>query len=60
MLKQTADFNQAKLIRTRDPAKLDKCSVVVDVGGVYDPMEHKYDHHQVNPLPPSRRTPQRP
>ncbi|SAM03767.1 hypothetical protein [Absidia glauca] len=46
MLKQTAAFNQAKLIRTRDPARLAECSVVVDVGGVYDPTKHKYDHHQ--------------
>ncbi|CAO3595006.1 unnamed protein product [Absidia cylindrospora] len=46
MLKQTAAFKQSKLIRTRDPAKLSECSVVVDVGGVYDPSEHKYDHHQ--------------
>jgi uncharacterized UPF0160 family protein len=59
MLKQTAAFNQAKVIRTRDSAKLAECSVVVDVGGVYDPTKHKYDHHQVNPLFPSH-TPQGP
>ncbi|ORZ19596.1 metal-dependent protein hydrolase [Absidia repens] len=46
MLKQTAAFNQASLIRTRDPAKLAECTVVVDVGGVYDAAQHKYDHHQ--------------
>ncbi|KAI8344651.1 metal-dependent protein hydrolase, partial [Chlamydoabsidia padenii] len=46
MLKQTTEFKQAKLVRTRDPARLDECSVVVDVGSVYDPTKHKYDHHQ--------------
>ena len=47
MLKQTNDFKGASLIRTRDPAKLAECSVVVDVGGVYDPAQQRYDHHQV-------------
>ena len=32
--------------RTRDPKKLEQCDVVVDVGGVYDPDSHRYDHHQ--------------
>lgn len=47
MLKQTNDFKGATLVRTRDPAKLAECSVVVDVGGVYDPAQQRYDHHQV-------------
>ena len=47
MLKQTKDFQGASLVRTRDPSKLAECNVVVDVGGVYDPAQHKYDHHQV-------------
>lgn len=47
MLKQTNEFKGASLVRTRDPAKLAECSVVVDVGGVYDPSQHRYDHHQV-------------
>ncbi|ORX57570.1 metal-dependent protein hydrolase [Hesseltinella vesiculosa] len=46
MLKQTTEFKNASLVRTRDPAKLNECSVVVDVGGVYDPAQHRYDHHQ--------------
>ncbi|KAI7858952.1 metal-dependent protein hydrolase [Circinella umbellata] len=46
MLKQTKDFQGASLVRTRDPSKLAECNVVVDVGGVYDPAQHKYDHHQ--------------
>ena len=47
MLKQTKEFQGASLVRTRDPSKLAECNVVVDVGGVYDPAQHKYDHHQV-------------
>ncbi|KAG0266332.1 hypothetical protein DFQ27_009868 [Actinomortierella ambigua] len=46
MLKQTKQFKEAELIRTRDAAKLDSCDIVVDVGGVYDPATHRYDHHQ--------------
>ncbi|GJJ67929.1 hypothetical protein EMPS_00275 [Entomortierella parvispora] len=46
MLYQTKQFKGAELIRTRDPAKLETCDIVVDVGGVYDPNTHRYDHHQ--------------
>lgn len=34
------------LVRTRDPAKLEKCDIVVDVGAVYDPAILRFDHHQ--------------
>lgn len=34
------------LIRTRDPALLDTCTIVVDVGGVYDETKQRFDHHQ--------------
>ena len=34
------------LVRTRDPSTLATCDIVVDVGGVYDPSKHRYDHHQ--------------
>ncbi|KAF7728068.1 hypothetical protein EC973_006705 [Apophysomyces ossiformis] len=46
MLRQTDEFKNANVVRSRDPAKLAECNVIVDVGGVYDPKEHKYDHHQ--------------
>lgn len=36
----------ADLKRTRDPAVLDTCTVVVDVGGVYDESQQRFDHHQ--------------
>lgn len=36
----------AEIIRTRDPALLAECDIVVDVGGEFDPKKHRYDHHQ--------------
>ncbi|KAL8287325.1 hypothetical protein RQP46_003777 [Phenoliferia psychrophenolica] len=36
----------APLVRSRDPAVLEECTVVVDVGGVYDPQMLRFDHHQ--------------
>ncbi|XP_027021153.2 UPF0160 protein MYG1, mitochondrial [Tachysurus fulvidraco] len=46
MLRQLPEYKDAEIIRTRDPVELAKCDVVVDVGGVYDPKQHRYDHHQ--------------
>ncbi|KIJ54869.1 hypothetical protein M422DRAFT_58209 [Sphaerobolus stellatus SS14] len=46
LLKQTETYENADLIRTRDPAKLAQCDIIVDVGGVYDATIHRYDHHQ--------------
>ncbi|KAG6842634.1 hypothetical protein C0991_000161 [Blastosporella zonata] len=34
------------LKRTRDPAVLDTCDIVVDVGAVYDQSLQRFDHHQ--------------
>jgi len=34
------------LKRTRDPAVLDTCDIVVDVGAVYDEAKQRFDHHQ--------------
>lgn len=38
-----ADCN---ILRSRDPAVLDDCDVVIDVGGTYEPERNRYDHHQ--------------
>jgi len=46
MLKQLPEYRDAEIVRTRDQAILDMCDIVVDVGGVYDPKIHRYDHHQ--------------
>ncbi|XP_072163114.1 MYG1 exonuclease-like isoform X1 [Diadema setosum] len=46
MLKLLPQYKDAEMIRTRDPALLETCDIVVDVGGVYDASRHRYDHHQ--------------
>lgn len=38
-----ADCN---IVRSRDPAVLDDCDVVIDVGGTYEPERNRFDHHQ--------------
>lgn len=37
-----------KIVRTRDRVKLSSLEFVCDVGGVYDPKEKRFDHHQVS------------
>lgn len=32
--------------RSRDPAILDACDIVVDVGAIYDESRQRFDHHQ--------------
>ncbi|CRG93843.1 conserved Plasmodium protein, unknown function [Plasmodium gallinaceum] len=46
MLKFLPEYKDATIIRTRDQDKLDKCDVVLDVGGVYNHEMKRYDHHQ--------------
>ena len=46
MLRRLPEYCDAEIKRSRDPAVLADCDVVVDVGGVYDPAIHRYDHHQ--------------
>lgn len=41
-----AEGKQLKVVRTRNPAILEQCDIVVDVGAVYEPSRHRYDHHQ--------------
>lgn len=36
-----------RIVRTRDPKLLAECDFVCDVGGIYDPKRHLFDHHQV-------------
>jgi uncharacterized UPF0160 family protein len=43
--KQNQDID-IQLIRTRDIEKIDNADFVVDVGGVYDPDNNRFDHHQ--------------
>lgn len=46
LLRQLPQYKKSDLIRTRDPKLLEECTVVVDVGGVYDPAALRFDHHQ--------------
>lgn len=39
-------IDRDKIIRTRDMELLKNCEFVCDVGGVYDPELHLFDHHQ--------------
>jgi len=39
-------YASARILRSRDLQELAKCDVVVDVGAVYEPATHRYDHHQ--------------
>ncbi|KAI9825323.1 MAG: hypothetical protein M1819_000569 [Sarea resinae] len=46
LLRHLPAYASSPLLRTRDPALLDTCHTVVDVGGAYDPAANRYDHHQ--------------
>lgn len=46
ILKKLPEYKEAEIVRTRDNSLLDQCDIVVDVGGIFDPANHRYDHHQ--------------
>jgi hypothetical protein len=46
MLKQLPEYKNAKVIRTRDLELIKQADIAVDVGAIYDPSTHRYDHHQ--------------
>ncbi|XP_042417173.1 MYG1 protein C694.04c-like [Zingiber officinale] len=46
MIRLTAKFSGAEIVRTRDIQLLDTLDAVLDVGGEYDPSRDRYDHHQ--------------
>ncbi len=37
---------ELSVTRSRDPAVWEKLDMLVDVGDVYDPARHRFDHHQ--------------
>lgn len=39
-------YPEAKVIRTRDPEKIEAATIAVDVGTKYDPPKLRFDHHQ--------------
>lgn len=40
LLRLLPEYEDAKIIRSRDPKRLEECNVVLDVGGVYDASKH--------------------
>ncbi|KAI0043199.1 metal-dependent protein hydrolase [Auriscalpium vulgare] len=46
LLRQTEVYRDAAVKRSRDPAVLNTCDIVVDVGAVYDESKQLFDHHQ--------------
>jgi len=46
LLKLLPRYKEAEIVRSRDPSVLSNCTVVVDVGGEYDPDKLRFDHHQ--------------
>lgn len=46
LLRQVPDYFQSRVIRSRDNDVLNKLDIVLDVGGVYDHDNLRYDHHQ--------------
>lgn len=44
--RQLPEYNDAEIVRSRNPADLEPCDIVVDVGAVFDPERQRFDHHQ--------------
>lgn len=39
-------FPDSQIVRTRDPATIEKGDFAIDVGGIWDPATGRFDHHQ--------------
>ena len=46
LLQLHPEWKGSTIVRSRDPAELDQCDIVIDVGAVYDHDARRYDHHQ--------------
>jgi len=46
LLQRTAAYENAEVVRSRDPEVLGTVDVVIDVGAVYEPENNRFDHHQ--------------
>lgn len=46
LLQNLPKYNKISIVRTRNPAELVKCHLVMDVGAIYDHKTKRYDHHQ--------------
>ena len=40
------EFENAEIVRTRDPNNLGSYDLVLDTGGTFDHVRKRYDHHQ--------------
>ena len=40
-------IDRDKIVRSREMEELERCEYVCDVGGVYEPLKKRFDHHQV-------------
>lgn len=40
-------FPDAQIVRTRDKKEIESAHIVLDVGGVYDEIKDRFDHHQI-------------
>jgi uncharacterized UPF0160 family protein len=46
LLSMTKDFSNSVVVRSRNDQVLNRCDLLCDVGAIYDPSRHRYDHHQ--------------
>jgi uncharacterized UPF0160 family protein len=46
LLRQTLEFYQSPVLRSRNKEEFEKADIVIDVGGIYDHSKCLYDHHQ--------------
>ncbi|CAJ1337796.1 unnamed protein product [Effrenium voratum] len=46
MLKCLDQFQSLPVLRSREAAEIDQATIVVDVGGTYEPEKQRFDHHQ--------------
>lgn len=46
LLKLLPEYSNGTVLRTRNLEDLDKCDIVVDVGGRFSEVDRQFDHHQ--------------
>ena len=46
LIKVLPQHHNLKICRTRNPSLIEKGVIVVDVGGIYNPLLKRFDHHQ--------------
>lgn len=46
MLRQLPEYYQSRIVRTRDDNIIPTYDIVLDVGGIYNHIQKRYDHHQ--------------